>query len=126
MKTARDVFVQRLKQLLPTEKRTGRQKEVSARSGISETTLSNWRNDEGQVNPELSTIEKLASALGVSPAYLIWDGTPLPGATPEDDGFDEAAAERDVQAAEAMGQKWMDAAHDMRVRLADRRGKGGA
>lgn len=68
MKTRpRDVFVRRLDQLLTK----GRAKLVSERSGVSETTLSNWRRGKVRVNPELETLEKIADALGVSAGYLI-------------------------------------------------------
>jgi transcriptional regulator with XRE-family HTH domain len=54
-----DFFRERLKELIPRGKATI----VAQRSGVSETTLSNWKRGFGRINPELETLEKLAAAI---------------------------------------------------------------
>lgn len=49
-------------------------KTVAERAGISEHTLSKWRNRRIPPNPGLDTLTRLASALGVPVVHLISDG----------------------------------------------------
>jgi transcriptional regulator with XRE-family HTH domain len=49
------------------------QEELAERTGVSRATIS--RIESGQQRPRISTIRKLAAALGVSPETLIdWNG----------------------------------------------------
>ncbi len=69
---AREIFVRRLNELLP---RRGDAKPISERTNIAESTISNWRNGKGAINPTLDSLIKLASALGVSVGYLVSEGS---------------------------------------------------
>lgn len=61
-------FSQRLKKY---RKKIGSQKDLSAKSGIPQTTLSNW--EIGRSEPTVTEIVKLAFALGVSFEELLTD-----------------------------------------------------
>lgn len=61
-------FSQRLKKY---RKKIGSQKDLSAKSGIPQTTLSNW--EIGRSEPTVTEIVKLAFALGVSFEDLLTD-----------------------------------------------------
>jgi len=83
--------VERLNELLRgREART-----ISERTGISETTISRWRNRRAPANPSLDTLVRLARALGVPLVYLISDGVYEPA-------YDAAAVERLMRATEEL------------------------
>jgi len=77
MRSPREIFVQRLNELLPK----GEAQLYAKRARISEQTISRWRNGE-RVNPGLDTLTRLAAALGVPVAYLISD-EPAPAVDPQ-------------------------------------------
>ena len=53
------------------------QEELAERTGMSRATIS--RIESGQQRPRISTVRKLAAALGVSPEKLIdWNGEESP------------------------------------------------
>ena len=51
--------------------------ELARRAGVTKPTISKLE-DESAKNPTLDNLKKIASALGVSVAYLIGEGYPIP------------------------------------------------
>ncbi len=70
-----DVFVDRLKSMIPE----GEGRSFSARSGLTEATLSRWRSGSLPPNPQLRTLKRIAATLRVSVAQLLSDESEPPG-----------------------------------------------
>lgn len=65
----------RIKQL--REQRSMTPAELARRAGVTSPTISKLENGSAQ-NPTLENLRRIASALGVSVAYLIGEGHPIP------------------------------------------------
>ena len=61
---------------------------VSKETGVSRTTLSDWKN--GKSTPKQDKMQKIADYFGVSLSYL------TTGETPKEDSFETDASEREV------------------------------
>lgn len=48
------------------------QEELSQMTGVTEATISRIENDRGEQRPRLSTIKRLADALDVDPAWIMF------------------------------------------------------
>jgi len=73
-----DVVLVKLRQV--RERLFVTQAELAERTGISEATLS--RIENGLQRPRISTVRKIADALGVRPEELVdWDAAPEDGQT---------------------------------------------
>lgn len=92
-RTAHQILRDRLAELLQSRQA----REVVARARIPETQLSRWRTGAQEPNPQLSTLVRLAKALGVSVAYLISNEAELASARVD---LELSAAERELEAAE--------------------------
>lgn len=82
-----DDFLARLEFHL--RRRGVRARDVAARAGLNEGTLSKWRNRQEPANPTLKTLARLAQALGTDIASLVSD----PSASAESE---EIRAEREA------------------------------
>ena len=71
-----DILTERLRQAMFLK--GVNQAELSRRTGFSDGKISSWYN--GKYRPNAQAITKIASALGVSPAYLVGEGDVLEAA----------------------------------------------
>ena len=65
-----ETFIKRVEGKLREKQIT--QKKLAEILGVSEVTVSRWLN--GERNPTMETVEKIASVLETTPAYLLSDG----------------------------------------------------
>jgi DNA-binding XRE family transcriptional regulator len=66
------------------EERGMTQQELAWRAGISNTTM--YKTEVGKTEPRLSIVEKLAAALGVDPAEILFPKAAAPQGSPNSEG----------------------------------------
>jgi transcriptional regulator with XRE-family HTH domain len=80
-RSAEDVFLDRLEELVA---KVGSQERASGLAGVAAGTFSRWRNRKRKVNPDLSTLVRIAEALNVPVGEMVSD----PGADAPRRGID--------------------------------------